>query len=329
MRQIAKLAGVSHMTVYRALRGDADVLAQTRDKITGIAQQLGYLPPVPHAHSATGNTLLGYIIHQHFGIIGMDGLRGAMEEAQRYCSGLTVMQVPQHPQWLEEAIICQCERGISGLILAHAYPHLLPHRILVALRSRGIHVVQLIRRLFRERLDSVCGHGEVTARLAAEHLAQRGHRRVLGHATPIVTAEFRARGIDYTDLAPHFRTREYNEIAQPFFDIFCHLHPRPTALLIDGNDRAYRLSIMARERGISIPKDLSILAVGDLYGSYWYPEMTTIDIQPQEMGRAAVRLLFTRIAAGIPPHEITDFEDIIIPARIIEGTSTGPVPGDD
>jgi len=75
-----------------------------------------------------------------------------------------------------------------------------------------------------------------------------------------------------------------------------------------------------------VPDDLSIIGMGNIYRDYFYPDITTIDIQSREMGRTGIKLLADRITAGTPPHAITDFKDIVLPARIIPRASTGPAP---
>lgn len=325
MRQIARLAGVTLSTVSRALHDSSRIPLSTREKIQEIARQLNYRLPDQQTERFPNGRVIGYIIHQRFGAIATDTLRGAMEEAWRHQFGIMMMQVAPSQQWIEEAIANLLDMGISGLILSHAHPQPQPHRVLLALRSRGIHVVQIMIKSFVEPIDSVCRHEEEYARVAVEHLAALGHVNLLGVslAPDLWSPIFRARGmaipvLNYPNGAPE-------EMSQAFAT-YLSMTPRPTALVVGSVEFAYRLLNIANQHGIHAPADFSIIAVGDRYESDRYPEITTIDSQAEEMGRVGVRLLAERMAAGIPPHEITDFQDIILPASIIDRGSTGPAP---
>jgi len=324
MRQIARLAGVSLSTVSRALHDSARIPATTRERVIEVARQLNYTLPDQHTGRFPNGRVIGYIIHQRFGAIATDTLRGAMEEGWRHQFGITMMQVSANQQWIEEAIANLLDMGISGLILAHASPQKLPHRVLLALRSRGIHVVQVMIKSFSEPLDSVCRHEKEYAEIAAAHLAALGHHLVLGIGTnrDIWTPAFQIRGMASTYITcPNGAPAEITQAFERFID----MAPRPTAIITGAVETAYRVLTLACRHGLRVPDDLSIMAIGDQYEVDRYPEITTIDTQAEEMGRTGVRLLAERMTAGIPPHEITDIRDIILPASIIDRGSTGTV----
>jgi len=323
MRQIARLAGVSLSTVSRALHDASRIPPSTRDRIREVARQLNYTLPGGQGEHGARERIIGYVIHQRFGAIATDTLRGAMEEAWRHQFGIMMMQVAASRQWIEEAIANLLDMGISGLILAHASQQLLPHRALLALRSRGIHVVQIMSRSFTEPLDSACRHEEEYARVAVEHLAALGHHGVLGVgvAADAWTPAFHARGLALSTL--NYPQGAPEEMSQAFA-AFIEMVPRPTALVVGSVEFAYRLLNIARLHGLRVPAELSIIALGDRYESDRYPEITVIDTQAEEMGRAGIRLLAERMAAGIPPHEITDHRDILLPVSVIDRGSTGP-----
>ena len=63
---------------------------------------------------------------------------------------------------------------------------------------------------------------------------------------------------------------------------------------------------MARQRGLSVPDDLSVVGFDDTYVAEWSgPPLTTVHQPLQEMGRAAVRVLLNsggRLSPGHPPR---------------------------
>lgn len=324
MRQIAKLAGVSLSTVSHALRDDPVISLPTRERIQEIAGKLNYRRPESRAPDFSNGLVIGYLIHEWFGEIATDILRGATEEACRCKFGILLYQVRQDRQWIEASILNLLKMGIRGLVLAHSFTRPLPRRMLLTIRSQGIHVVQIMHKLFVDPLDSVCRDERAYARVAAEHFAARNHRHVVGiqmMPDTVWEEEFHAQGMDITLLHDIYGA----ELMESAFHTMMQMRPRPTAVITVSEAVALRMQSIAREHGVSVPGDLSIIGIGNHVNSYLYPDITTIDIQPIEMGRAGIRLLADRIASGIPPHEITDFKDIVLPARVIPCNSTGPV----
>lgn len=321
MRQIARLAEVSRTTVSRALRGDPCVTRQTREKVLEVARKLDYVPPSQQRHPFAEGRVIGYLIHEHFGVIATDILRGAAEEARQRKFGILMMQAPPDLAWIEEAIGTLLDLGISGLALAHSSQRPLPRRILLQLHSRGVHVVQVMNKVFTQTIDSSCRDERANARTVAVHLAQLGHRRVLGlglHQRAAWTEECARQGMDI-DLPAITHGPASTDGA---FAAYLQMRPRPTACVCSKDSDAYRFMMQARLRGLSVPGDLSILGMGN-FGKGWYPELTTLDLQAQEMGRAGIRLLARRIADGIPPHEIAEHEELVLAPHVLDRGSTG------
>ena len=320
MRQIARLAGVSLATVSMALRDLPQITPPTREKVKEIARKLNYA--LPHQRTVEGS-VIGYIIHDQFGVLATDILRGAMEEAGKHKFGVMFTQVRQSKRWIEETINDLLDAGIRGLVLEHSYAGLLPRRILLSLRSRNVHVVQIMNKVFADTIDTVCRNEMEYARTAAEHLAALGHRRVLlfdALQWETSVPAFQAHNMEVALLTPASGATG----VQRAFEEYLRMSPRPTAIITNTDDDAFRLYHLVRLYGWRIPADLSILGMGNMLEDYLYPDITTIDIQPMEMGRTGVRLLAERMAAALPPHEITEYHDIALPAHIIDRGSTGP-----
>lgn len=326
MRQIARLAGVSLATVSMALRNKPEVSTSTREKIIEVARKLDYVLPRQPTSRFIDGKIIGYIIHEWFGMVATDILRGAMAEARSHQCGILMMEVTQDPGWIEEAIHNLLDLGISGLVITHVYAPM-PRRVLLTLRSRGIHVVQVMRKIFTEPLDAVCRNEIGYAQVAADHLFSLGHRRVLMlHMSPaeqVWEEAFRVRNMD-----PVFITNAHGaEMVQRALEAYLRMDPRPTALVASSDEDASRLYHLLRERGVDIPGEASIMGMGNIDRAHLYPEITTIDMNAREMGRLGIQLLVERMTAGIPPHAITDFQDILLPASVINRRSTGPVRG--
>ena len=167
------------------------------------------------------------------------------------------------------------------------------------------------------------------AREAVQHLLDLGHHNI-AHLGGSVTAPD-----DFTVRAD--RVRGYSEAMRDAglemqarvracaFDIeeatraalnLLSGEGRPTAVFAVVDDVAFGVLAAARELGLSVPRDLSVIGVDDHDGSA-AAGLTTMRQVPAEVGRAAVARLLGR----------TDVDDQVIDVHMVVRTSTAPPPG--
>ena len=93
-------------------------------------------------------------------------------------------------------------------------------------------------------------------------------------------------------------------------------HDRPTAIFAGNDEIALMVLSLATQRGLSVPRDLSVVGCGNLsVGAAVTPGLTTIDQRPQLVGQAAVELLMSRIENPAPGsgriRKIVPFELVV------------------
>jgi len=198
-REVAKVAGVSHMTVSLALRGDASIPARTRQKILGVAKKLKYRPDPSlaalNAYRIARNAprfqgVLGWLTC--FSTAG--GWR-RMIQAEGYFAGATARA--EHLGYrLEEIWITEpglsarrrseilLSRGIRGLIVA-PMPH--PEGSL-ALEWDQFSAAALGYSLAAPQLHVVMNHQFRNMKHVVSHLYELGYTRI-GIAMPAVNDE--------------------------------------------------------------------------------------------------------------------------------------------
>jgi DNA-binding LacI/PurR family transcriptional regulator len=183
------------------------------------------------------------------------------------------------------------------------------------------------------------------ARLAAEHLIALGHRRFAfltdgtrddGYAGPltpereatiayVVNRErlngyrevLEAAGVEWAGVAKH--ETELNLIEQGVEAGRAVLagDPRPTAVLATTDQLAFGVLEAARERGLSVPDDLSVIGFDDVPGAAWSrPGLTTVRQPLLEKGEIAGRMLI----------EERPEREVILPVELIVRGSTAPGP---
>ena len=185
----------------------------------------------------------------------------------------------------------------------------------------------------RMRHSSVTPCNRSAARLAAEHLLDLGHERILflmrrGRRTIERRFEgwqdaLRARGLDGSaalaieidDWLPQLATEAIvRHIAERGLDF--------TALLAAGDSLAVGAMIGIERSGYRIPDDVSVMGMDDLpQAAFHNPPLTTMHIPMREIGAASLDLLLDDLGGmDFPPRRVE------LACHVVERQSTGPAP---
>jgi DNA-binding LacI/PurR family transcriptional regulator len=194
------------------------------------------------------------------------------------------------------------------------------------LRKRNIPFVTVDRRLLAANCDFVGTDDYDGGASAARHLLNLGHRH-LGHlAGPALVSTARQRRRGFEDTIQNAGAK-CTVIEMPDFADEAHvrkmlmLSDRPSAVFCVNDPTAFILFKFARELGLSIPQDLSVIGFADLPESqYVNPALTTMRQDPQTIGRRAARLLLSRINEKREPEA---FEAIqLTPTLVVRDSTT-------
>ena len=97
------------------------------------------------------------------------------------------------------------------------------------------------------------------------------------------------------------------------------LDEQPTAVFCDDDIVAAGLYLAARERGLRIPRDLSVVGFDDMdFARVLDPALTTVALDAELLGATAFGLLEERMSGGRPRRPI------VLPAELVVRGSTGP-----
>lgn len=99
--------------------------------------------------------------------------------------------------------------------------------------------------------------------------------------------------------------------------------PRPTALIAQ-DLWCWPILSRAKDYGIRVPEDLSILGLSNVYNGGLFSELTTVDEFYREIGRKAISLIAQRLNAGVHPSMITPRTVTIVPTIVIRQTCAPP-----
>jgi DNA-binding LacI/PurR family transcriptional regulator len=184
--------------------------------------------------------------------------------------------------------------------------------------------------------DTVQSNDLQVGRLAAEYLVGRGHRTLafLNPKPNQVTFLRRQAGfVAYGEAAGatvqkflgeaegwNLPLRSVKEVdaVQGLVDALIASSPRPTAVFVPGDSVAAMVYRALYVRGLTVGRDLSVISCNNetplLAGLY--PQLTTIDIHAEAIGRRTVDQLAWRMA-----HRAAPATDLTVEPTVVEGES--------
>lgn len=295
--EIAAAAGVSVPTVSKVLNGRKGVSARTRHQVERLLVEHGY---ERRPRVGQGSGLVDFVIS------GLDTqwatalLRGAQSEAARLGVDLvvtTTQGVPiGTPDWLDHLV----ERGSDGVVLVVS-------RLLPAAQDELVQLhmpVVLVDPVGAsdQSVATVAATDWSGGRDAAEHLIALGHRRIGMITGPIDQAchqdrldgyrtALRRAGIPYDESLVRYGDSLVGGGHTHGLDLLRADDP-PTAIMSGSDEQAYGVYQAARECGLRIPEDLSVIGFDDVELCQWVsPQLTTVHQPLAEMAREATRMV--------------------------------------
>lgn len=326
LADIAREAGTSQSTASRALSGRGYVAADVRLRLLDAAERLGYVPDAS-ARTLKQKTsrVVGVVVSDldnHF----YGGLAAGIEQTLREADYRMVL-VGDNSEGAEEtaAVRTFIAMRTPGVILTPVGSD-----ATMLLQRRGVPVVEVDRRIATVPCDAVVIDNVRGAREAVEHLLQLGHRRI---ALLVVDTDWtsdagRVAGYREAHDAAGIEIDESLILRFPFHDptaeqrIFDLLErTSPTAIFAANNILAEQAWRVLRARGLSLPRDISLVGFDDVqWTDMVSPGITTVAQPTIELGRRAAALLIRRIREPKAPAEL----ELLQPQLVVRG-STGPV----
>ncbi|NML50685.1 LacI family transcriptional regulator [Streptomyces sp. R302] len=297
---IAAEAGVSQATVSKVINGRSDVAPSTRQRIEGLLQAHHYLPPGRQGRGRRSG-LVDLIIGGLDSAWAVEILRGVEAECAQRSVATVVSLVPPGEAAPSGWTALPARHHSDGVILVTAsVTH--AQRAQVERTGAALVVIDPID-LPGNGVPSVGATNWAGGLSATEHLLELGHRRIaaIGGRKEMLCSQAR---IDGYRAALERAGIEVDRDLIRFGD-FQHeggfrcaqellaLPEPPTAVFAGSDQQAMGVYEAARQGGLSIPRDLSVVGFDDLPMCDWLsPPLTTVRQPLEEMGRVAARTLF-------------------------------------
>lgn len=345
LREVARRSGVSIATVSRALNGRPDVSAATRERVTEIARELGYLPnqqarALVRRRSDTVGLIwdTSYIATQGRQPFLTDLLVGLKMALANTGYHLLLISPQTADSGVDAFVRAAAQHSLDGVLLMAVNEH---WPAVDALITSGRPCVGLDIMVRGTRATYVSADNRSGARLAARHLLQLGHTRIATITGPLEMLPGVDRldgfvaGMADQDLDVPDRYIEHGDF---FFESgyrgmtrLMALRDRPTAVFVAGDAMAVGALHAAQDAGLVVPDDISIVGYDDVeQAQVVRPTLTTIAQDYVRIGEVAVALLSSlmqeedtleRESDGYPPPHL-------LPCKLIVRASTAPPPND-
>jgi LacI family transcriptional regulator len=331
IRDIAKLAGVSVATVSRVLNDRPDVAPETRDAVLRHVRAYNFTTNRSARALSVGRTgfvgfTMPFIRADYFAAILAGALEAAYEQEMRLVLCATLQEHDREVSLLERLR----DGATDGAII------LLPEESnneLAALQASGYPFVVADPRVpLAEGIPAVSASHRAGAKAAADHLLALGHRRIAHISGPRGWAATEERIEGYqTALASSGVLPSPELVAEGDFEVnggyvaarrLLELPDRPTAIFASNDNMAVGVLRAARERGLSVPDDLSIIGFDDAeLARIVTPTLTTVRQPLAELGRTAVSLLMRMVE-----RQSVEALRVELATRLVIRDSTAPPP---
>ncbi|HXF62988.1 MAG TPA: LacI family DNA-binding transcriptional regulator [Caldilineaceae bacterium] len=333
LRDVAKQAGVSVSTASRALNGRVDVSKEVRSRVLAAAQELSYTVNL-HARVLKGaaTKTLGVILYNTSALTyNATMMSGFYDVATPRGYSLMVYSSQADAELERQAHEMLRQNHVDGVLINSVESGLAP---LQSLAARNIPFVLLNRRVKGMACDYVMVDYQRGSYLAACHLLELGHRRILYQLGVRTHAPTVARLAGYRQAL-----REYKAPFAPELVVFAgkspdtyeavltamqRLQPQPTAIMAYNDEAAIPIYKALNDLGLRVPEDVSVVGQNDLsFAPYLTPPLTTIAQAVHEMGRRGIEILLQKLTwpAGQPwtPQQV-----ILAPKLTVRQSSARP-----
>lgn len=306
IKDIARLAGVSHSTVSRALRNSPLIPERTAQRIQQIAREKGYSASAIARSLVTRKThAIGVVVTSIADPFNGEVVEG-IEEAANQNGYSVILATSQADPDREMAVVRSFrERRVDGILVASSRVGSL---YLPLLGEMQIPIVLLNNQspgtfAHAVTIDNVDG-----AFKATNHLIQLGHIRIgyigdrFGLQSDVDRLKgyrraLRRTGLPFSEdlvVSGDGKTAGAQAAAAKLLDRSIAADKRPTAIFCYNDMSALGVMQEAEAAGLHIPDDLSLVGFDDLFfAAQLRPPLTTVRQPMKEIGRCAMTHLLS------------------------------------
>jgi DNA-binding LacI/PurR family transcriptional regulator len=324
IKDIARIAGVSHSTVSRALHDSPLVTRATAAQIQKIARDVGYRASAVARGLVTRKTrTIGVVVTTVTDPWVGEVLSGIELAAADHGYAVFLADSNADPAREKSVVQSFAERRVDGIVVTSSrvgalHTPMLSEMMVPIVLINNQHPGKFVHSVMIENLDA--------SREATEHLIGLGHRRIgyvgdrYGHHSDAerfagYREALQKAGLPFVpELVAHGDGKA--EGGAPAMSRLLALASPPTAVFCYNDVTALGVLHAIHVRGLRVPADISIVGFDDLFfAPYTQPPLTTVRQPRKKMGQMAFESLL-KLMSGEDPAEIK------VPAELVVREST-------
>jgi LacI family transcriptional regulator len=334
---IAKKLGISRTTVSLVVNDHPRISKETKKLVWSAIQELEYRPDPTARALATGRSnLLGFIVPEMSNLYFAEIFRGAEAYARERGYHLLLNNGSYDLKVEEQRIQDLLDLKIGGLVVSPAFTDArqTSRTIWKDLRNDNFPIVLINRHMQPPIYHQISADNTEGVRLAMEHLAQLGHRRVAYITGEPRVLPVRQRMKAFQDFLTHFGfENDPSLVESSTFTIqggyesarrlWGKASKKPTAIMALSDTVALGILKFLQESGIDVPGEVSLMGFdGTPIAEFSLIGISTIETPLYDMGRQAITIL-----EQVMQSRVKNLQNVMLPVRLIERGSTGPVKG--
>lgn len=323
IRDVAKRAGVSAITVSRVINSSGVVNTATRERINRAIEEMGYVPnSLAKSFRSKQTCLIALVVSDITNPFWTTIARGVEDTSEKNGFHVILCNSDENPEKEANYLNVLLQRRVDGIIIA---PTTNDKNQFLMLKRHALPCVLLDRRVDGFKCDTVVSAGREGARKMTHHLLRLGYRRVAIVAGPptISTAQERVEGYRQAlqenqvpiDASLIVRDTYRQDSGYESVKQLLKQESRPEAIFAGNNFIAIGALHAIRELGLRIPEDVALAGFDDIpQGSLISPALTVVSQPAYEMGVSATESLISRLSGKYRgrPRDIVFDTSIII-----------------
>ncbi|GKV65865.1 MULTISPECIES: LacI family DNA-binding transcriptional regulator [unclassified Sporosarcina] len=300
---VAKEANVSIATVSKVINNTGRISEKTRHRVKNIMEELDYRPNlIASALMGKQTKTIGLLIPDLVNPFFAELARSIEDRGHLMDYNLVICNTDYDPEKEDNYLSLLKQKQVDGFILASGFESL---DKVEQLMKADVPVVIVARDFPMFSVDAVAIDDFMGGYLAAQHLTELGHERIGVVARNLYSNRERLRGFNFAleekGLEPqldYVYTDEIDNIlaGRKMVDFYASNDQMPTAIFACNDLLASGVIQRAKEMGLSIPDDLSVVGFDNTsIVSIIEPPLTTIAQPIQSMGKEVMDLMISII----------------------------------
>ncbi len=328
IREVARLAKVSTATVSRTINGSDKVTAETKERVRRAIETLKFYPNTNARALGSGkSSMYGLIISDITNPFFPELVKSFEDVAVQQGQEVLIANTNYDKHRMEQCVARMLQRKVDGVAIMTSE---MEEHLIDELSSRKIPLVFLDTGTPQKGISNIVIDYAAGIDVAVEHLRRLGHTSIGFISGPMDLTSARVRRKAFIESMKRKELKlekdsieEGNHRMDGGHEAMARLlgkEVRPTAVLTSNDMTAFGAMGAIYEKGMKIPRDISVVGFDDIaMSAFTQPALTTVRLSRAEIAKLALRAL-QDIQKSVTGQGV----EYSIQPTLVERNSTGP-----